>query len=207
MRFMARAAESGLLVNKPFGESQNYDFVVGRQGRFVSVQVKSTTNEFEGGYLCNVGMGDHSYAAGAFDFLAAYVVPEDVWSIIPQKRIRGMRCISLYTHSGESKYERYREAWHLLQEAAGTGQDEGSQDAAERAEVCAAGGGDADAPAEDNPMSRKGGETLRPGPGQAWGTQTRFPTSGLGRMEVAFGFVRRQVEGNYPRRQKREEEG
>src|SRR5260370_35359774 len=43
--FMVRAGEQGLAVSKPWGDSRSYDFVVGRPGRFVSVQVKSTTVE------------------------------------------------------------------------------------------------------------------------------------------------------------------
>jgi hypothetical protein len=136
MKFMARAAEHGLAVSKPFGESRNYDFVVGSQGQFISVQVKSTTNEFEGGYVCNVGSGDHSYAARAFDFIAAYVVQEDVWYIVPEKKIRGMRCISLFTQSQESKYEPYREAWQLLREAA-LADEQGSESEAGEEDVSA----------------------------------------------------------------------
>ena len=41
MVFMTRAIELGLPISKPWGEMQGYDFVVGRTGRFVSVQVKS----------------------------------------------------------------------------------------------------------------------------------------------------------------------
>jgi hypothetical protein len=41
MRFMARAAEKGLQVGKPWGESASYDFVVEYGTRCVRVQVKS----------------------------------------------------------------------------------------------------------------------------------------------------------------------
>ena len=40
--FMARAHEHSLPVSKPWGELSSYDFVVGKTGCFVSVQVKST---------------------------------------------------------------------------------------------------------------------------------------------------------------------
>jgi hypothetical protein len=42
LRFMARAAEQGFQVSKPWGETARYDFVVEAAGRFVRVQVKST---------------------------------------------------------------------------------------------------------------------------------------------------------------------
>ena len=118
MRFMVRAAEHGLHVSKPWGEMQSYDFIVGRPGRFVSVQVKSTIAELDNGYVCTVRGGHKSYAAGSFDFLAVYVVFEDAWYIIPAKEIQGQESVALYPNSKKARYEKYREAWHLLQEAA-----------------------------------------------------------------------------------------
>jgi|ERR1700728_398054 len=111
MVFMVRATEHGLPVCKPWGESRGYDFVVGCPGHFVAVQVKSTTCELREGYSCSV-TGNKPYPAGTFDFLAAYVVFEDAWYIIPAEKILGMECIAL--HSRKSNYEDYREAWRLL---------------------------------------------------------------------------------------------
>lgn len=115
--FMSRAHERGLPVSKPWGEMCLYDFVVGTTGRFVSVQVKSTLNKLEAGYSCKVLSGQQPYFPGSFDFLAAYVVPADAWYLIPAKLIQGKRCITLFPNSPSSKYEPYREAWHLLREA------------------------------------------------------------------------------------------
>jgi hypothetical protein len=115
--FMARASEQGLPVSKPWGEMCSYDFVIGKTGRFVSVQVKSTTSALEEGYVCTVRGGHKAYAAGSFDFLAAYAVIEDAWYIIPAELIRGKKCIALYPNSPTAKYEKYREAWRLLREA------------------------------------------------------------------------------------------
>ena len=116
--FMARANEHGLPVSKPWGELSSYDFVIGKTGRFVSVQVKSTLSKEKTGYVCTVRGGHRAYDTGSFDFLAAYVVPEDAWYIIPAKLIHGKECITLYPNSPTAKYERYREAWALLREAA-----------------------------------------------------------------------------------------
>ena len=116
--FMARAHEHGLPVSKPWGELSSYDFVIGKTGRFVSVQVKSTLSKEKTGYVCTVRGGHQAYAAGSFDFLAAYVIPEDAWYIIPANLIHGKVCITLYPNSPTAKYEQYREAWHLLREAA-----------------------------------------------------------------------------------------
>src|SRR6266513_43745 len=90
--FLARAAENGLPVSKPFGDSRSFDCVVGRTGKFVAVQVKSTVTRLDSGkgYTCNVCSCHKAYQAGAFDFLAAYVIPEDAWYIIPAKLFRGL---------------------------------------------------------------------------------------------------------------------
>jgi hypothetical protein len=117
--FMARAGEHGLPVSKPWGDSESYDCVVGSPGRFVAVQVKCTISKLRSGkgYVCSVCSSHKSYRAGSFDFLAAYVVVEDAWYIIPAKEIRGLKSISLFTQGNEAKYEEYREAWQLLREA------------------------------------------------------------------------------------------
>jgi hypothetical protein len=115
--FMAKAHERGLPVSKPWGDSWPYDFVVGTTGRFVSVQVKSTLNRPVSGYVCTVQSHHGPYAAGSFDFVAAYVIPKDTWYIIPAAVMQGMKWVTLQPDSPSSKYEPYREAWHLLREA------------------------------------------------------------------------------------------
>ena len=114
--FLVRASEHGLPVSKPWGDSRSYDFVVGRPGHFVAVQVKCTIAEVKNGegYICSVCSSHKPYPPGSFDFLAAYVICEDAWYIIPAEKIQGMRSVSLATGSDEANYERYREAWHLL---------------------------------------------------------------------------------------------
>ena len=120
LKFMAEAAQRDIPTSKPYGDSENFDVVVGRPGKFVGVQVKSTVFRRSNGYLCNASPSNcQAYAAGAFDFLAAYIVPENVWYIIPAKLIHGKASIMLYPNMPAAKYEQYREAWNLLQEAVG----------------------------------------------------------------------------------------
>ena len=102
--------------------------MVGRPGKFVGVQVKSTTIVNGGGYVCVIRKQGKAYTSGSFDFVAAYVVPEDVWYIIPVRDIRGRECMSLCSNSNRNENQKYREAWHLLREAADVG---------EEAETCA----------------------------------------------------------------------
>src|SRR6266851_2883102 len=98
------------------GEWAEMHFMVGWPGHFVAVQVKSTIFELEeGGYTCGVcGAGRKPYPPGSFDFLAAYVIWDDAWYIIPAEMILGQARVTVYPQSGKSKYAPYREAWHLL---------------------------------------------------------------------------------------------
>ena len=114
MRFMARATENGLQVAKPWGEMARYDFAVEFEGRFVRVQVKSTMFVDRGGYACSVRGWHGPYVGDAFDFAAIYLIPEDLWYIIPAARIRGQGSVAIYPKLRRSKYEVYREAWKLL---------------------------------------------------------------------------------------------
>jgi hypothetical protein len=52
------------------------------------------------------------------DFFAAYVIPEDVWYILPAEIVIGLSTqIQLSPHRKEHRYALYKEAWHLLDEA------------------------------------------------------------------------------------------
>lgn len=115
MRFMAAAAEHGLHVIRPWGDSLQYDFVIQHEAHFVRVQVKSTINKRGHGYSCLV-RGGKVYGGDPFDFLAAYIVPEDVWFIIPERVVHARMTINLYLNARKSRYEEYREAWGSLTE-------------------------------------------------------------------------------------------
>jgi len=182
MRFMERAAQQGLCVSKPWGDSASYDFVIGRPGHFVGVQVKSTVAQSGGGYACAIRKQGKAYARGSFDFVAAYVVLEDVWYIIPADKVRGKESVGIGSDSRWAKYEEYREAWQLLREAS---------KAAEEAESAGV--------AEDVPEVQ---EEVRE---EAW-PPARPAGGALARMEACFKFARNHFErsGAYP--PKREEE-
>ena len=104
---------------KPWGDSSRYDVVVETGGRFLRVQVKSTANcQANGGYVCGVhpSPGSELYKQGDFDFLAAYLILEDIWFIIPGGLIvRPKRnSITLYADGLANEWTAYKEAWDLL---------------------------------------------------------------------------------------------
>ncbi len=118
--FMLRAMEHGLTVSKPYGDSAHFDFVVGRRGPQYRVQVRSTrifTNSRA--YVTRFTWNNSRtrYRPGDFDFLAVYVVPCDLWYIIPMSAIRPAPLyVCLYPHIPRSRgrFERFRECWDLL---------------------------------------------------------------------------------------------
>ncbi|HTS36923.1 MAG TPA: group I intron-associated PD-(D/E)XK endonuclease [Candidatus Solibacter sp.] len=124
MLFMAAASFHGYRVLKPWGEVYAYDVGVEGDGRLLRVQVKSTSYKSGAGYLCEFthssGGRIRRYSAGDLDVCVGYVIPEEVWYIIPAHRItghKGKSAITLCQFEGvrnRPKYEGYREAWALL---------------------------------------------------------------------------------------------
>jgi PD-(D/E)XK endonuclease len=121
--FMANAARMGLKVARPHGDSARFDVIVeDGGGKFYRVQVKSTTFNRNGCYECLCFWSRVSktreakqYSEKQIDCVAAYVVPEDSWFIIP---VSELRTKTLYLPPREraprSRYGRFLEAWPLL---------------------------------------------------------------------------------------------
>ena len=122
--FMAAAAAHGYHVLKPWGDSFAYDVGIERRGGLLRVQVKSTTNRIGAGYVCKFKPNIHNkndYTLSEIDLFAAYVIPENVWYVIPAAVILGpkrrksfMLCPVDRPEQNRCKFENYREAWGLL---------------------------------------------------------------------------------------------
>jgi hypothetical protein len=121
LQFMARATGMGFAVTKPWGESGRYDMGVEHGGRYMRVQVKSTIYKIGNAYVCNTRPDNHGrpYTVGQIDFMAAYVIPVDVWYILPARVATALKGnIWLSPHMKGHKYERFLEAWGLLKKGA-----------------------------------------------------------------------------------------
>jgi hypothetical protein len=123
LQFMARAVRNGFKVSKPWGDSSAYDVGIESGARILRVQVKSTDCRTQYGYLCQFKPNAHSkpYTLKQVDFLAAYVIPQDVWYLIPAEvllRGKPKKAVTLLPerpkHPERYKCEAYREAWGLL---------------------------------------------------------------------------------------------
>jgi hypothetical protein len=84
------------------------------------VQVKCSTQLENDMYHLNAhrrtGGRAVPYLPGEIDFLAAYIIPEDTWYIIPLEAFLGSTSL-LFRRRDDPKpglYDEYKEAWHLL---------------------------------------------------------------------------------------------
>lgn len=120
LQFMARAAAHGLTISKPWGDSARYDFIVETHGLCRRVQVKSTTWKSGKAYACNTVSRNitglvGTYSSATVDFFAFYIIPEDLWYIVPIGALSKAKwAVFLNPHAPKNRYFRYMEAWHLL---------------------------------------------------------------------------------------------
>ena len=118
LRFMARAAEHGLRVSKPFGDCAPYDATVEHDGHFFRIQIKSTKSQKKGShsYACDLRRRDTKpYTTDDIDFFAIYIIPCDLWYIFPADvAVAATNSVVLSPDLPNSKHAPYKEAWHLL---------------------------------------------------------------------------------------------
>jgi hypothetical protein len=113
--FAMRAMQEGLRPATPWGEPKGYDFLVDGSGANIfRVQVKSTIRQQNSWYQCTVRTMHAPYKKNAFLFLAAFVVPENVWYIVPGKLVWGQQTLGFNPKLSTEKYGQYKEAWDLL---------------------------------------------------------------------------------------------
>jgi hypothetical protein len=113
--FLSKAASLGFDVAKPWGDSAQFDFILHTGSRCWRVQVKSAFQRDGGRYSVRASGHHIAYTKDNIDFLVAYIVPTDVWYVLPVEVIAGRSGIwfSLKPIS-KSRFERYREAWCLM---------------------------------------------------------------------------------------------
>ena len=120
--FILEALGRDFDVLRPIGDSTSYDVATRsrKRRRFASVQVKSVSVAEPGGvYAVNCSRGSSqkkAYTPDEVDLLAVYVIPEDVWYLIPVTALRRRKKIRVCPSEPERKprFERFREAWQLL---------------------------------------------------------------------------------------------
>ncbi|MBZ5647953.1 MAG: hypothetical protein LAN37_12105 [Acidobacteriia bacterium] len=129
--FIKAAFDHALIVSKPLWDSAPYDFIVqlrkpsNRRGRgdrggyLYSIQVKAVSVLTRCGYVLSTRRSlGHPYRRGDLDYFAGWIMPLDIWYIIPASEVIPAKAAALYPHKKRSrgKFEKFREAWHLLSE-------------------------------------------------------------------------------------------
>jgi hypothetical protein len=118
--FLLKAESLGLRVSKPWGDSERYDFLLDSAGRLWRVQVKCTESANAGGYQVQSTYCDKrrkgKYTAADVDFLVAYIIPLDLWYIVPVAAFPASASLRFYPEGGcrRPRFEQFREAWHLF---------------------------------------------------------------------------------------------
>jgi PD-(D/E)XK nuclease superfamily protein len=125
--FLVRMLELGYTVCKPWGDSARSDFVIFKPGRrALRVQVKSAWVIKERAFHVVTYARDmeqasqwRRYSLWDTDFLVAYVAPHQMWYVMPIGEIEARTlCLAPHRPHSRGRYERYREAWELLDRAA-----------------------------------------------------------------------------------------
>ena len=107
-------------IAKPWGDSRRYDFILDNGRRLFRIQIKCTECLRAGAYetraTYTIGKGRAVYTKKDIDFIAAHVVPLDIWYIIPVEVCTPRPMLRFYPHRKAKKMrlEKYREAWYLL---------------------------------------------------------------------------------------------
>ena len=122
--FLALAVRFGWNVGRVHGDSARFDAFLERNGRVLRVQVKSVSGERHRAYPILTGTirsnRTRRYTRREADFLAAYVISEDAWYLIPISEVEHTGMIYLRPHrqSRATRFECFRENWNFLSRSA-----------------------------------------------------------------------------------------
>ena len=116
--FVSRALRMGFTICRPINTNSRYDFVVEAAGKYNRIQVKSIWSTGRKPYTVPVRSGPclrRRYWAHEVDFFALYVPDHGAWYIVPIAEVGERFKIAVQPQTpGRGKFERFREAWHLL---------------------------------------------------------------------------------------------
>jgi hypothetical protein len=112
--FLARVCKLRIPVCKPWGDSERYDFVVDWGKGFWRVQVKGGSYYERSKYQVGAGGKGKPFTKDDMDFVVVHIVPEDLWYVVPIEMAEGLAALWFNPRSTRARFEKYREAWCLL---------------------------------------------------------------------------------------------
>jgi hypothetical protein len=114
LAFLLKAVSLGFGVAKPWGDSDRFDFILRCEGRLWRVQVKSAwcgpPYQIKGS-----GVSNRPYTAAELDFVAGYIIPRDLWYILPLVALGSRKILNICPDMRTSPFNDYRDAWGLFQ--------------------------------------------------------------------------------------------
>jgi|SRR5579863_5491071 len=122
--FLCKVCRLRIPVCKPWGDSERYDFVVDWRKGFWRVQVKGSSFCEGKKYQAGAGGKGKPFTREDMDFVVVHIVPLDVWYVVPIEMAEGLVKLWFNPGSKRARFEKYREAWCLLdcgREARGRG--------------------------------------------------------------------------------------
>jgi hypothetical protein len=112
--FLAKVCKLRIPVCKPWGDSERYDFVVDWGKGFWRVQVKGGSYYDGSKYQVGSGGKGKPFTKADMDFVVVHIVPEELWYVVPIEMAEGLKALWFNPGSKEARFEKYREAWCLL---------------------------------------------------------------------------------------------
>ncbi len=112
--FLAKVCKLRIPVCKPWGDSERYDFVVDWGKGFWSVQVKAGARGKGSVYKVNAGRNGKVFTKADMDFVVVHIAAEDLWYVVPVEIAEGLTSLWFNPRTKRSRFEKYREAWCLL---------------------------------------------------------------------------------------------
>ena len=122
LRFFLECTLRGFAVSVPLQDTEAYDLILDISGRLRRVQIKSTSSPVKSAshvrYKIHADHGNdknnRQYSPRDVDILAAYLIPIDLWYIIPVTEIQGPS-LALYPHDHlRGHYGRFANNWDIL---------------------------------------------------------------------------------------------
>ncbi len=126
LKFLIECLKRKIKVAIVYGDNAPYDCVTDGKKGLLKVQVKSTSRK-EKAYgqnrfhlSCAHGAKSKKpYHLKDTDIIAAYIIPEEAWYLIPIAELNGKKTLALYPHRQTSraaygKYEKWKERWDIL---------------------------------------------------------------------------------------------
>ena len=112
--FLAKVCKLRIPVCKPWGDSERYDFVVDWGKGFWRVQVKGGSSQDGSSYRVRAGCSGKVFTEEDMDFVVVHIVTEDVWYVVSIEIAEGLSTLWFNPRSTRARFEKYREAWCLL---------------------------------------------------------------------------------------------